>query len=465
MHSPNARPDGPTRRNHLALIILLCVAIIFIFLLYREDDAATINDSEGTAHARTQTAVAVNIDGARLRTSRDPQRTPEQIVSEKVIQFGEQRRDIVLDLAARHNEAVPEEVLRFFDAVEAGDWPETERLFNLMAKRSGQYDNSSPADPTLNHFWPAVLETFGVAEQAHNIPAAELLKFGDDILNTLAPGSVYIGGTDSGRFIPTLLAETSAGDRLIVLTQNALADSRYLEYIQYLYGDRLTLPTDEDAKRIFSEYSADARKRLEHDEQFPDEPRQIRHLENVKRDGDKFEVGGPTAVMDINERLLQFILKKNPDLGFALQESFPLKNTYAQANPSGPIMELRARSENEPLPAAAAEESLNYWRNTAAHIFAETPTEESRKNYSHMAVAHANLLAHQGHPTAAEQTYQTSFQIYPGNVDTLVNYHQFLMQNNRASDAAALLQKFQAQHPNLQAEVKKWLPPKSSLAQ
>src|SRR5688572_15612409 len=287
MHSRNRRPSSPSRRTQLALIAVLCVAIVLILQLYREKSVATgISSQKGNASARAQTSRAT-IDGARLRASPDPQRTPEQIVSAKVIQFGKHRRQIVLDLAARHSETVPDEVLKFFDAVEAGDWPETKRLFDLMAKRSGQYDNSPPGDPRLNHFWPAVLETFGVAEQVHDIPASELLRFGDDILNTLAPGSVYIGGTDSGRFIPTLLAETSAGERPVVLTQNALADSRYLEYIQYLYGDRLTLPTKEDSERIFAEYSDDARKRLEHDEQFPGEPKQIRHLENVKRDGEK----------------------------------------------------------------------------------------------------------------------------------------------------------------------------------
>ena len=398
------------------------------------------------------------IDGARIHFTY-PARTASQIVADKVITFGASRRKIVFDIASHFEESVPEEVQRFFDAVAAGDWPEIDRLFQLMARRSGQYDNSGPADPTLNHFWPAVLETYGVAEQVHNIPADELLKFGEDVLGQLKPGAVYIGGTDSGRFIPTLLAETSAGERPIVLTQNALADTRYLEYIQFLYGDRLQLPTEEDSKRLFAEFKADALKRLEHDEKFPNEPKQVRHLENLKRTGDDLDVSGPTSVMDMNERLLKLILEKNSGHGFALQESFPFKGTYAEATPLGPIMELRARTASEPLSTAAASTTLDYWRNVAAHTSGTSRSDETLKNYSHMAVAHGNLLAHNGHPHAAEQTYQISLQIFPRNVDTLINYRRFLLDQGRPAAAATLDNTFRTQHPDLQPELTKWLPP------
>ena len=319
------------------------------------------DDRTSTGNSISQPAGTIQ-KNERFRFAADPSRTAKQIVADKVVSFGTSRRKIVSDLAHLHGESIPEEVRRVFDAVEAGDWPEIDRLFQSMARRSGQYDNSGPGDPTLNHFWPAVLETYGVAEQAHLVPADELLKFGEDILGQLQPGTVYIGGTDAGRFIPTLLAETSAGERPMVLTQNALIDSRYLEYIQFLYGDRLQLPTDDDAKKILAEFKSEALKRLQHDEQFPDEAKQVRHLETVKRDGDKIEVGGPTAVMDLNERLLKLILERNSDRGFALQESFPLTGIYAEATPAGPIMELRARTDAAPLSAQAATSALDYWR-------------------------------------------------------------------------------------------------------
>ena len=52
--------------------------------------------------------------------------------------------------------------------------------------------------------WQAVHETYGVAEVAHDWPAQKLLDYGQAVLDSLRPGMVYVGGTDAGRFIPTL---------------------------------------------------------------------------------------------------------------------------------------------------------------------------------------------------------------------------------------------------------------------
>jgi hypothetical protein len=71
-------------------------------------------------------------------------------------------------------------------------------------------------------------------------------------------------------------------------------------------------------------------------------PKQIRSREQVQKVDGKVQVGGTDAVMDINERILNFIMEKNPDLSFAMEESFPMKTTYEGARPLGPILELRA---------------------------------------------------------------------------------------------------------------------------
>jgi hypothetical protein len=47
-------------------------------------------------------------------------------------------------------------------------------------------------------------------------PAQKLLDYGNAVLGALRPGMVYVGGTDPGRWIPTLLNETSESERHIV---------------------------------------------------------------------------------------------------------------------------------------------------------------------------------------------------------------------------------------------------------
>ena len=145
-----------------------------------------------------------------------------------------------------------------------------------------------------------------------------------------------MGGTDPGRFIPTLLNETSEGEHRIVLTQNALADNTYLDYVRFLHSDRFATLTPEESQGAFQSYLADAQKRLMHDQQFPNEPKQILPGEDVRIIDNRVEVSGQLAVMAINERLLQTLMDKNPDFSFALEESFPLKSTYSNAVPLGP---------------------------------------------------------------------------------------------------------------------------------
>jgi hypothetical protein len=254
---------------------------------------------------------------------------------------------------------------------------------------------------------------------------------------------VYVGGTDPGRFIPTLLNETSDGDRHIVLTQNAMADNTYLQYVGFLYGDQMTTLTEEDSQRAFQEYIEDARKRLAHDQRFPDEPKQIRPGENVHESDGRLEVSGEVAVMAINERLLTMLMDQNPSLSFALEESYPLKSTYADALPLGPIMQLRAANGQSSFTPDAAAQVVNYWRNTAQDLASDptiTADSEPLKEYAKMVAAQASLLADHNYTSQAEQAYQVAVQILPGCPEAVFQYVNLLMGQNRVADALAVLQ-------------------------
>ena len=73
-----------------------------------------------------------------------------------------------------------------------------------------------------------------MVEQTHKWPAQQLPHYEQAILASLKPDMVYIGGTDAGRFIPTLLNETGDGAQHVMLTQNAFADRTYLDYASFL---------------------------------------------------------------------------------------------------------------------------------------------------------------------------------------------------------------------------------------
>src|SRR5438045_7005688 len=98
--------------------------------------------------------------------------------------------------------------------------------------------------------------------------------------------------------------------------------------------------TKEDSDKCYEEYKSDARKRLDHDTNFPDDPRQIRPGEDVRPLDKTVRVTGQVAVMAVNARLAKLIFDKNPEREFYLEESFPLDWMYPYLEPHGLIMKI-----------------------------------------------------------------------------------------------------------------------------
>jgi tetratricopeptide (TPR) repeat protein len=381
--------------------------------------------------------------------------TAEEIVASKLNQFARDRLRITRAMAKRHQVELPDEVDQFFNAVAAGRWQELNELYHKLEKiRDG--------DDNLRSVWPPIMETLLVAECAHSWPAQKLLDYGQATLGSLSPGMIYVGGTDPGRGIPTLLNETSGGERHVLLTQNALADATYLDYVSFLYGDQLTLPTEADSKQAFDSYLADAQRRFQHDQQFPDEPKQVRPGESIQsipgagtdssgNPTPQIEVSGNVAVMSINERIFQGILDKNPGSSFAVEESYPFLSTYASATPLGPLMELQSPNGQNGFTLDAAGDALDYWRGASEQLQtdAEAPEgSEVRKSYSHMAVAQANLLARQNYPAEAEATYRIAMELEPSSTEAVYGLSTLLGQSGRLDEAQLLVNDFALNHPD-----------------
>jgi tetratricopeptide (TPR) repeat protein len=115
-----------------------------------------------------------------------------------------------------------------------------------------------------------------------------------------------------------------------------------------VYPDReIYIATPEDSQRCFNEYLADAQRRLQHDMQFPDQPKQIRFGEDVKIVENRVTVAGQTAVMAINGLLTKVMFDHNPKNEFFVEESFPLDWMYPHLTPYGVIMKIN----RQPLPS------------------------------------------------------------------------------------------------------------------
>ena len=217
-----------------------------------------------------------------------------------------------------------------------------------------------------------------------------------------------------------------------------------------LYSDHMATLTSEDSQAAFQAYVAEAQKRFDHDQQFPDEPRQVRPGEDLKMVDGKLQVSGQVAVMSINELLLQTLMQKNPELSFAIQESFPLKGTYPNAVPLGPLMQLNA---TDPITADQAGQSVQYWQTAAQQALADPATANSEpalRSYSHDASAAAHLLAAHNFTAEAEQAYGVSAQLYPGNPEPVNGLADLLVQNGQQAQARQLMQDFARRYPDQQ---------------
>jgi tetratricopeptide (TPR) repeat protein len=276
-------------------------------------------------------------------------------------------------------------------------------------------------------------------------PPQQLLDYGNGVLDSLRPGMVYLGGTDPGCFICTMLNETTEGEQHITLTQNALADGSYLDYLRANYGDNLNIPTEEDLQNAFNQYIQDVTQRAQHDEQFPDEPKQMLPNENFTMVDGKPSVTGAVAVMGIDNLLTQTLLQENPDLSFGMEESYPLPSSYSGAAPLGPIIELRA---GDSMTADEAAQSVNYWQNEAQNLQSAGETSTPvLKSYAHDADAQGNLLANNNYPAAAGQAYQTALDIWPGSVEAITGLTRVLAQQGQFDQAGQALNTFLQNNP------------------
>jgi tetratricopeptide (TPR) repeat protein len=129
-----------------------------------------------------------------------------------------------------------------------------------------------------------------------------------------------------------------------------------------VYPDReIYIATPEDSQKCFNEYLTDAQRRLQHDSQFPNEPRQIKPGEDVRVIENRVTVAGQVAVMAINGLLTKVMFDHNPKNEFYVEESFPLDWMYPHLTPYGVIMKIN-RQPLPTLPEDAMQRDHQFWK-------------------------------------------------------------------------------------------------------
>ena len=250
-------------------------------------------------------------------------------------------------IAKKHNIEVPVGIDNFFAAVEEGDPVTISNLFHSIRTGKGKQRIRTEMGARKNFGVPPT--TFlGLRDFSVKWIQSFWRFYGVDMVNSIPPGSIYFGGTDYGRFLVSAFSEShSEGRPFFTVTQNALVDSDYLGYVADMYGGKINLADTNDSRESFSKYLADAQARLRHDQEHPNEPRQVKPGEDIHVDeSGRIQTSGQVSVMSINALLTKVIFDKNPAKEFYVEESFPLDWMFPNLTPSGLILKLN----REPLP-------------------------------------------------------------------------------------------------------------------
>ena len=310
--------------------------------------------------------------------------------------------------------------------------------------------------------------------------------------------AVLYGGTDPGRFVPTYMifcesrvkpqdryrdphlpGDGSKFDRLdiYIITQNALADNTYMNYIRDHYD--VTRPNLKDQKTIdkFDDWQQFifglGWTWLDRAHTFPKEPIRIPTQDDstkafqqfvedwkagrappgadIKIEGGRVQVTGVQAVMAINGILAKWIFDWNKDKhAFYVEESYVIPWMYPYLQPAGVIMKI----EKEPLPSPQQDRKLwddivakdkSYWDNLTREFTNREEfvrNKDAQKSFSKMRSAIAGLYLWRGMLPEAEYAFRQSLQLCPDSPEGCFRLADLFMNQRRFADARKIMEEY-----------------------
>jgi tetratricopeptide (TPR) repeat protein len=300
--------------------------------------------------------------------------------------------------------------------------------------------------------------------------------------------AVLYGGTDPGRFVPTYMIfcesrvkpedrfqsphllpekgfkEGKTFDRsdVYIITQNALADNTYMNYIRDHYDisrptnnvtwlqralgrdqtypqDPIRIPTPDDSTKAFQEFV----------EQW--KAGKAPPGADLKIEGGRVQVTGVQAVMAINGILAKWIFDWNKEKhAFYVEESYVIPWMYPYLRPAGVIMKI----EKEPLPPPQQDPKMweelvakdkAYWDALTANFTNREEfvrNKDAQKSFSKMRSAIAGLYLWRGMLAEAEYAFRQSLQLCPDSPEGCFRLSDLLMNQRRYADARAIMEAY-----------------------
>jgi tetratricopeptide (TPR) repeat protein len=295
--------------------------------------------------------------------------------------------------------------------------------------------------------------------------------YGADMMRPMDRNAVYFGGSDPGRFVPTFMAfvesqqdnrwkREPAFDRrdVTVITQNALCDTYYSQYIRNQYDPRFRPTTWTPFERW-----------LGRDKAYPQVPVTCVNNDELLACWDEYErrpdvaarlqAGGAVIrpgtndVFDINGIVAKKIFEKNKkNHTFYIEQSVPLDWMYPYLQPSGLIFKL----SNEPLSDAdfkargGVAEDRKFWDAYSRKLLADPRfrlDSDAVLAFGKLAFWHADLYRWRRMDDEQEYWLRLSLALCPQLQDAVSGLVHLLIDQKRFDEAIAIAQQAASDDP------------------
>ena len=227
--------------------------------------------------------------------------------------------------------------------------------------------------------------------------------------------SIFFGGTDPGRFVPTyMIYSADFRPDVYLITQNALADDTYMSVERDLYGDEIWIPSKEDSAEAFNIYVDEVQ-------------RGVRQANgDLKIENGRVQVTGALGVMEING-ILTKMMHDHDRLrhSFYIEESYVIPWMYPYLSPHGLIMKINA--EPTPYDRATAEKDADFWDWYMRRLIDDPMYRRDfagQKSFSKLRAAIAGLYCKQGRVNEGAQAFREACILYPASPEATFRYAQ-----------------------------------------
>ncbi len=241
------------------------------------------------------------------------------------------------------------------------------------------------------------------------------------------PFSIFFGGTDPGRFVPTyMIYSANYRPDVYLITQNALADGTYMSVQRDLYGDEIWIPSNDDSAEAFNIYVDEVQ-------------RGVRAANgDLQIQNGRVQVTGALGVMEINGILTKMMFDHDRlRHSFYVEESYVIPWMYPYLSPHGLIMKINP--DRTPYDAKTAAKDRDFWDWYTRRLLSDPMFRRDfagQKSFSKLRAAIAGLYAKQGRRTESAQAFREACLLYPASPEATFRYAQEILLPEQKWDAA-----------------------------